>query len=87
VGRAGGHAGHHREDRRRECENGVSATAVSPGYVDTDMTAWMHDHLDPAEMITVGDVAELTRAVYRMSKYAVVPDIIVTRPGPQLWRA
>jgi 3-oxoacyl-[acyl-carrier protein] reductase len=70
-----------------EGENGVSATALSPGFVDTDMTEWMRDRIDPAEMITVGDVAELTRALCRLSRYAVVPNIVLTRPGAQLWRA
>ncbi|MFF5229676.1 SDR family NAD(P)-dependent oxidoreductase [Dactylosporangium sp. NPDC000521] len=66
---------------------GVTATAISPGYVDTDMTAWVHDRLDPAAMIRAEDVAELVTGVCRLSRTAVVPDILMTRPGPQLWRA
>ena len=27
--------------------NGISATAIAPAYVDTDMAAWAHDRLPP----------------------------------------
>jgi len=65
----------------------VNATAISPGYVDTDMTAWIRDRLDPAEMIRVDDIAEIALAICRLSRYAAVPNIVVTRPGANLWRA
>ena len=70
-----------------EGARGVNATALSPGYVDTDMAAWVHDRLDPATMIQVSDIAELTVALCRLSRYAAVPNIVVTRPGETLWRA
>ncbi|WP_232285434.1 SDR family NAD(P)-dependent oxidoreductase [Saccharomonospora marina] len=70
-----------------ESGNGVTATALSPGYVDTDMTAWKRDELDADAMLTTGDVAELVLAVSRLSAHAVVPNIVLTRAGGQLWRA
>lgn len=70
-----------------EASTGVSATAVSPGYVNTDMAAWVRDRIDPAQMITADDVAELVLAVCRLSRHAVVPNVVLTRPGEQLWRA
>ena len=70
-----------------ESPSGVSATAISPGYVDTDMTEAIRDKLDPADMITTGDVAELVLGLTRLSANAVVPSITVTRPGRRLWRA
>lgn len=70
-----------------EAAHGVTATAISPGYVDTDMTAWIRDRLDPADMIAVQDIVELAIAVSRLSRNAAVPNIVVTRPGAQLWRA
>jgi 3-oxoacyl-[acyl-carrier protein] reductase len=70
-----------------EAGSGVTATAISPGWVDTDMSEWMHDELPAEEMITTADVAELAMAVCRLSRHAVVPNIVLTRPGPQLWRA
>lgn len=66
---------------------GVSATAICPGYVDTDMAAYVRDQIPQDEMITVGDIAELALAVTRLSAHAVVPEIVVTRPGEQLHRA
>jgi 3-oxoacyl-[acyl-carrier protein] reductase len=70
-----------------EAANGVSATAISPGYVDTDMSAWTTDTIPAAEMIRPGDVAELGLALSRLSRYATIPNIVLTRPGTQLWRA
>jgi 3-oxoacyl-[acyl-carrier protein] reductase len=67
--------------------DGVSATSISPGYVDTDMSEWIHDRIAPDTMITVDDIAELTVAMTRLSANAVVPNITVVRPGDNLWRA
>ncbi|MEV8547225.1 SDR family oxidoreductase [Streptomyces sp. NPDC051572] len=65
---------------------GVSATALSPGYVDTDMTAWVRDNIPPAEMIRPDDIAELALAICRLSRYATVPNVVVSRTGGPLWR-
>ncbi|WP_280196034.1 SDR family NAD(P)-dependent oxidoreductase [Nocardia farcinica] len=70
-----------------ESAGGVSATAISPGYVDTDMTAWKRDELDRAVMLTTGDVAEMVLAITRLSRNAVVPNIVLSRAGEQIWRA
>ncbi|MEB3371349.1 SDR family NAD(P)-dependent oxidoreductase [Saccharopolyspora mangrovi] len=70
-----------------ESTHGVTATAISPGFVDTDMTAWKRDSLGSDTMLTTGDVTELVLAVTRLSARAVVPNIVVTRAGDQLWRA
>ncbi|GGJ35134.1 SDR family NAD(P)-dependent oxidoreductase [Streptomyces brasiliensis] len=66
---------------------GVCATAICPGYVDTDMSAHVRDRIDPSRMIRIEDVVELALSVTRLSACAVVPEIVVTRPGDQLWRA
>ncbi|WP_159838349.1 SDR family NAD(P)-dependent oxidoreductase [Nocardia sp. CY41] len=70
-----------------ESGNGVSATAVSPGYVDTDMTAWKRDALDRSAMLATGDIAEMVLAITRLSRNAVAPNIVLSRAGDQLWRA
>lgn len=70
-----------------ESASGVSATAISPGYVDTEMSSWVHDRIDPADMIEPGDIAELVLALTRLSARAVVPGIVVTRRGDTQWRA
>ncbi|MGI5274097.1 SDR family NAD(P)-dependent oxidoreductase [Nonomuraea sp. CA-218870] len=66
---------------------GVTATAICPGYVDTDMSAWVHDRIDPAGMIRTSDIAELAMSLTRLSPQAVVSELVVTRPGGQLHRA
>ncbi|WP_069161518.1 SDR family NAD(P)-dependent oxidoreductase [Nocardia altamirensis] len=70
-----------------ESANGVTATAISPGYVDTDMTAWKRDVLDQSAMLTTGDIAEMVLAITRLSRNAVIPNIVISRAGEQLWRA
>ncbi|MEU6371558.1 SDR family oxidoreductase [Streptomyces sp. NPDC046909] len=67
--------------------DGVAATAICPGYVDTDMSAWNHESVPPSEMITSSDIAELVIAVTRLSSRAVVPYLPVVRTGSALWRA
>ncbi len=70
-----------------ESASGISATAISPGYVDTEMSSWVRDRIDPAEMIGAGDIAELVAALTRLSARAVVPGIVVARRGETQWRA
>ena len=66
-----------------ESGDGVTATALCPGLVATDMTAWTH--LPAEQMLPTSDVAELAVAVSRLSVGAVVPDIVIARRGSQLW--
>jgi NAD(P)-dependent dehydrogenase (short-subunit alcohol dehydrogenase family) len=70
-----------------EGENGVLATAIAPGYVDTDMSSWNHESVPPDQMMRPADIAELTLALTRMSSRAAVPSVVMTRPGPSLYRA
>lgn len=70
-----------------ESSRGILATAICPGYVDTDMSAWKHGAIDPQAMIAADDIAALVVMLTRLSSRAVVPSIAVTRPGDQLWRA
>jgi short-subunit dehydrogenase len=70
-----------------EAGTGVTASAISPGYVKTDMSAWVQDRIPAEEMITADDVAEVAVALSRLSRHAVVPNVVLTRPGRVLWRA
>lgn len=70
-----------------ESSGGVSATAISPGWVDTAMGEWAADRVDRSTMIEPEDVAEVVRAIVRISARSVVPHVVVARPGPHLWRA
>lgn len=64
-----------------ESANGVTATAISPGYVDTDMSAWIRDEIPGESMIQVADVVALVDAVLRMSGRTVIPHVVMTRAG------
>jgi 3-oxoacyl-[acyl-carrier protein] reductase len=70
-----------------ESSAGVSATAIAPGFVDTDMSTWVHDRIDPGEMIKSADIAELVVALTQMSASAIVPLVPISRPGRTQWRA
>jgi NAD(P)-dependent dehydrogenase (short-subunit alcohol dehydrogenase family) len=60
-------------------DDGVRATALCPGFVDTPMAEWSGV---PAEkMIRPEDCVELVRAVLRLSPFARVPEIVVERVG------
>ncbi|MWB99443.1 SDR family NAD(P)-dependent oxidoreductase [Agromyces seonyuensis] len=67
-----------------EASTGVSATALCPGYVDTDMAAWKHDMLAADEMIRPDDLAELAVSLTRLSRNAAVPTLPVYRAGGRL---
>ncbi|TDV37768.1 SDR family NAD(P)-dependent oxidoreductase [Actinophytocola oryzae] len=69
-----------------ESSHHVTATAISPGFVDTDMTQWTHEALAREPMLTTDDVAELVLALTRLSTHAVVPNIVLTRAGERIWR-
>jgi 3-oxoacyl-[acyl-carrier protein] reductase len=68
-----------------ESASGVSATTISPGYVNTDMSSWTA--IPQEEMITAADVAVMALAVTQLSRYAVLPGVVLTRPGTNLGRA
>ena len=64
-----------------ESQHGVSATAIAPGYVDTDMSAWTHDRIPPDQMIPVSDIVTLVEALVTVSPRSVIPRLVVTRAG------
>lgn len=70
-----------------ESQAGVVATAVCPGYVATDMTKGLEDSVSQASMLPPADVAEAVLGLTRLSRRTVVPTVVLTRPGPHLWRA
>ena len=66
---------------REEADNGVRATALCPGFVDTPMAAWTG--LAGEEMIQPGECAELALALLRLSPAARVPVVVVERGGDE----
>lgn len=64
-----------------ESGRGVSATAIAPAYVETDMSAWVRDQVPGEEMIPVSDVVELVGALLGLSARSVVPRLVISRAG------
>lgn len=61
-----------------EAASGVTATAILPGFVDTDMTAGLSGV--PAEsMIRVSDVVAVVDMVMRLSRHASISTVPVSR--------
>jgi 3-oxoacyl-[acyl-carrier protein] reductase len=64
-----------------ESANGISATAIAPAYVDTDMAAWIHDRIPPETMIPADDIAILVEALLQLSRQSTVGRLVVGRAG------
>lgn len=64
-----------------ESGHGVTATAVAPAYVETDMSSWVRDRIPAEEMIPVDDVVDLVAAVIGLSARSVVSRIVISRAG------
>ena len=56
---------------------GVRATALCPGFVDTPMAAWAGMAAD--EMIQPQDCAEIVRTLVRLSPRARIPQVVIER--------
>jgi NADP-dependent 3-hydroxy acid dehydrogenase YdfG len=59
--------------------DGVRATAICPGFVDTAMTTWTG--LPGEEMIQPEDCAEVVRMLLRLSPRARIPQVVLERVG------
>lgn len=70
-----------------ESGNGITATAIAPAYVDTDMSAWTHDTVPPETMIPADDIAYLTAALVNMSTRSVIGPVVVSRAGTSGYHA
>jgi NAD(P)-dependent dehydrogenase (short-subunit alcohol dehydrogenase family) len=64
--------------------DGIQVTALCPAFVDTAMTEWAREHVDPQEMIRPEDIAEAVRFLLRTSRWCLVPEIVFTRHGQEL---
>ena len=60
-------------------EDGVRATAICPGFVDTPMATWTGLARD--EMIRPEDCAEVVRMCLRLSPTARIPQVVIERMG------
>ena len=60
-------------------DDGIRATAICPGFVDTPMAAWTGMASD--EMIQPEDCAEIVRLLLRLSPRARIPSVVIERLG------
>lgn len=56
-----------------ESPAGITATAIAPGCVDTEMSTWVHDPIDPGQMISPGEIAELILTLAQLSARSLIP--------------
>jgi NAD(P)-dependent dehydrogenase (short-subunit alcohol dehydrogenase family) len=60
-------------------DDGVRATAICPGFVDTPMATWTE--MPSEEMIQPEDCAEIVRTLLRLSPAARIPQVVIERLG------
>jgi NAD(P)-dependent dehydrogenase (short-subunit alcohol dehydrogenase family) len=60
-------------------DDGIRATAISPGFVDTPMAQW--SGLTSDEMIQPEDCAEVVLTLLRLSPRARIPNVVIERLG------
>ncbi len=59
---------------------GIKSCALCPGFVDTQLSDYVKDAIPADSMIAVADVAEMVRALLRLSPTCVVPEILLMQP-------
>lgn len=64
-----------------ESGNGITATAIAPAFVETDMTAWVTDEVPADTMIRVADVVRVVDMVVGLSRNASITRIVMARSG------
>jgi NAD(P)-dependent dehydrogenase (short-subunit alcohol dehydrogenase family) len=64
--------------------DGIKATALCPGFVDTAMTDWVKESVPSDEMIQPGDIAAAVRYLLSTSPACIVPELQFVRPGEGL---
>jgi NAD(P)-dependent dehydrogenase (short-subunit alcohol dehydrogenase family) len=63
---------------------GIKSVALAPAFVDTPMTDFVKGDVDPSDMIRPSDIAEMVRALLRLSPACIVPELLFERPGDTL---
>jgi NAD(P)-dependent dehydrogenase (short-subunit alcohol dehydrogenase family) len=64
-----------------ESSRGVNATAIAPGFVNTDMSAWVTDVVSADTMIQIADVVEVVNMLLQLSRTACITKIVMSRSG------
>jgi NAD(P)-dependent dehydrogenase (short-subunit alcohol dehydrogenase family) len=61
--------------------DGIQVTALCPAFVDTPMTEWVREQVEPKDMIQPEDLAETVRLLLRTSPNCLIPEVVFSRPG------
>jgi 3-oxoacyl-[acyl-carrier protein] reductase len=64
-----------------ESRHGLLASAIAPGYVDTDMSAWATDQIPADSMIHVADVVAVVDMLLRLSSNTSITRVVMSRSG------
>ncbi len=59
--------------------NGITATAVAPAFVDTDMTSWVRGEIPVQKMIPVDDVVTVIEMLLQLGRQTSVTRIVMAR--------
>lgn len=70
-----------------ESAHGVMASALAPGYVRTDMSAWVTDSIPAESMIPVDDLVGVVTMLLELSAGTSVPTLVMTRSGTSGYQA
>jgi 3-oxoacyl-[acyl-carrier protein] reductase len=70
-----------------EAANGVLGTAIAPGYVRTDMSAWVTDTIPADTMIPSEDVARVVGMILDLDPQTVVTRIVMSRAAADAYTA
>ncbi|MER7002822.1 SDR family oxidoreductase [Dactylosporangium sp. NPDC000555] len=70
-----------------EGARGVTASAIAPGYVETDMSAWVTDTVPADTMIRVSDVVAVVNMLLGLSRNTSITRIVMSRSGASGYHA
>ncbi|MGK2956274.1 MAG: SDR family NAD(P)-dependent oxidoreductase [Solirubrobacterales bacterium] len=64
--------------------SGVCATAICPGFVDTDMSDFAKEMVPADQMMRTSDIADAVTFLLNVSQNCAIPEIVMSRPvsGP-----
>jgi NAD(P)-dependent dehydrogenase (short-subunit alcohol dehydrogenase family) len=69
---------------KEHATDGIQATALCPGFVDTAMTDWVKESVPAEQMIQPEDIAGAVRYLLSTSPACIVPELQFIRPGEGL---
>lgn len=72
---------------QEEGASGVSATAISPAFVATEMSEWVTDRVPAETMIQVEDIVKVVDLVLSLSPIAILPNVVINRAGASPYQA